>query len=162
VTAPQKDARAAGDRVETLLAELRSRAGPDAAETAEELVKCVVQLYGEGLATIMRLAGPDDRLVAQLIADPLVESLLLVHDLHPLPVADRVKRALGRLGPGAEFLGVDDDGMVHVKLASGCGSTAAAVSAAIADAAPETAGTDFAPRDPPLLQITRRRPAGAL
>ena len=148
-----------GDRVETLLAELRSRAGPAAAGTAEELVSCLVQLYGEGLAAIMRLA--DGRLTAQLIADPLVESLLLIHDLHPLGTEARVKRALGRLGPGAELLGITADGVVRVKLASGCGHTAAAVGQAITDAAPETAGVDFAPRDPPLLQIARRRPAGA-
>ena len=156
------DARAAGERVEALLAELRSRAGADAAQTAEELVTCLVRLYGAGLATIMQVIGTEDRLVAQLIADPLVESLLLVHDLHPLDSEARIRRALGRLGQGAEFLGIDDDGMVYVKLASGCGHTAAAVSDAITEAAPEIAGVDFAPRDPPLLQITRRRPAGAL
>jgi hypothetical protein len=159
------DAKAAGDRIETLLAELRSLAGPAAAGTAEELVGCLVQLYGEGLATVMRLAAacdqPGDRLTAQLIADPLVESLLLIHDLHPLGTEARVKRALGRLGPGAELLAITDDGVVQVKLASGCGHTAAAVERAITDAAPETAGVDFAPRDPPLLQIARRRPAGA-
>jgi hypothetical protein len=157
------DAKAAGDRVETLLAELRSRAGPDAAQTAEELVTCLVQLYGEGLATIMRAAAtcdqPGDRLVAQLIADPLVESLLLIHDLHPLDTEARVKRALGA---GAELVGITGDGVVRVRLASGCGHTAAAVEQAITGAAPEIAGVDFAPRDPPLLQIARRRPAGAL
>ena len=157
------EARAAGERVETLLAELRSQAGPTAAATAEELVGCLVQLYGEGLATIMRLAGASDqhsdRLVAQLIADPLVESLLLIHDLHPLGVEARIRRALGT---GAELLGITDDGIVQIRLASGCGHTAAAVERAVADAAPETAGVDFAPRDPPLLQIARRRPAGAI
>lgn len=156
------DARAAGERVEALLAELRTRAGPDAAQTAEELVSCLVQLYGEGLATIMRLAAagdpPGDRLVAQLIADPLVESLLLVHDLHPLDTEARIRRALGS---GAELLGIDD-GIVRVRLGGGCGHTAAAVEQALTDAAPEIAGVDFAPRDPPLLQIARRGPAGAV
>lgn len=155
-----EDARAAGERVEALLAELRSRAGPDAAGVAEELVTCLVRLYGAGLATVMRLAAScDERLVAQLIADPLVESLLLIHDLHPLDTSARIKRALGRLGPGTEVLGITDDGVVRVKLASGCGHTAAAVEQAITDAAPEITGIDFAPRDLPLLQIARR-PAG--
>ncbi|MGC1754472.1 MAG: hypothetical protein WA805_15365, partial [Trebonia sp.] len=40
------DAQAAGERVETLLAELRTRAGPEVADTAEELVGCLVRLYG--------------------------------------------------------------------------------------------------------------------
>ena len=155
------DARAAGEQVEALLAELRARSGPEAADVAEELVTCLVRLYGAGLAAIVRTIGDESRLMALLIADPLVESLLLVHDLHPLDTDARIRRALGRLGTGAEFLGVDDTGVAHVRLASGCGSTAAVVEQAVADAAPETAGVAIAPREQPLLQITRR-PAGAL
>lgn len=156
MTVPQKDVREAGDRVETILADLRVRADSQVADMAEELVSCLVRLYGAGLAAIMATIGDDTRLQALLIGDPLVEGLLLVHDLHPLDTEARVKRALGRLGPGAEFLGVDDEGKVHVKLASGCGSTVATVQQAVADVAPETTGVELAPRDPPLLQITRR------
>jgi hypothetical protein len=154
------DTRAAGERVEELLAQLRAHSGPEAAGVAEELVTCLVRLYGAGLAAMMAIIGDDDRLRARLIADPLVESLLLVHDLHPLDTETRIRRGLGRLGTGAEFLGVDDAGVVNVRLASGCGSTAAMVEQAIAEAAPETTGVRLAPREPPLLQITRR-PAGA-
>jgi hypothetical protein len=155
------DARDAGERVEALLAELRTRSGPEAAGVAEELVTCLVRLYGTGLETIMRTIGDDQRLQALFVADPLVESLLLVHDLHPLDTNARVRRALGRLGTGAEFLGIDDAGTVHVRLGHGCGSTTAVVEQAIVDAAPETTGVDFAPREAPLLQIGHR-PAGAV
>jgi hypothetical protein len=154
------DTRAAGERVEELLAQLRAHSGPEAAGVAEELVTCLVRLYGAGLASMMTIIGDDDRLRARLIADPLVESLLLVHDLHPLDTETRIRRGLGRLGSGAEFLGVDDAGVVNIRLASGCGSTVAMVEQAIAEAAPETTGVRLAPREPPLLQITRR-PAGA-
>src|SRR6201996_4695013 len=116
------DAREAGARVEALLAELRARSDPEAAGVAEELVTCLARLYGAGLETIMRTIGDDQRLQALLIADPLVESLLLVHDLHPLDADTRIRRALGHLGTGAEFLGVDDAGIVHVRLGHGCGS----------------------------------------
>jgi Fe-S cluster biogenesis protein NfuA len=85
----------------------------------------------------------------------------LVHDLHPLDTGARIRRALGRLGGGMELLGVDDAGVAHIRLGSGCGSTTAAVEQAIAEAAPETSSVQFAPREAPLLQITRR-PAGAL
>jgi hypothetical protein len=155
------DAKDAGERVEALLAELRTRSGPEAAGVAEELVTCLVRLYGTALETIMRTIGDDQRLQALLVADPLVESLLLVHDLHPLDTTARVRRALGRLGTGAEFLGIDDAGSVHVRLGHGCGSTTAVVEQAIVDAAPETTGVDFAPREVPLLQIGHR-PAGAV
>ena len=161
IDARETDARETGARVETLLAELRARSGPEAAGAAEELVTCLVRLYGAGLEAIMRTIGADQRLQALLITDPLVESLLLVHDLHPLDTDTRVRRALGRLGTGAEFLGIDNEGVVHVRLGHGCGSTAEVVQEAITNAAPETTGVEFAPREAPLLQITRR-PAGAL
>src|SRR3984957_2142136 len=88
------DAREAGARVEALLAELRARSGPEAADLAEELVTCLVRLYGAGLEAIMRTIGDEQRLQALLIADPLVESLLLVHDLHPLPPDARMRGPL--------------------------------------------------------------------
>jgi hypothetical protein len=150
------DAQAVGERIESLLAQLRARSGPDAADVAEELVTCVVRLYGAGLEAVLRIAGDDDRLVARLIADPLVESLLLVHDLHPLDAETRINRALARSGGGAEFLGFDDAGVALVRPGSGCGSTAAAVEQAVTDAAPEAAGVRLVPREPTLLQITRR------
>src|SRR6516162_944166 len=100
------DARAAGERVEALLAELRSHAGPQVAQVAEELVSCLVELYGAGLAEIVRILSEDEgdgsgpRLLARLAADPLVESLLLVHDLHPVDAGTRIQRAIGRVMPG--------------------------------------------------------------
>ena len=171
------DAQKAGERVEALLAELGSQAGPQVTATAEELVSCLVELYGAGLAEIVTIIGADaeagQRLMAKLAADPLVESLLLLHDLHPLPVADRVRRAIEvvmpRLGAHAgqvEFEGVDDRGVIHLRLergGHGCGSSSGAVQEAIeqavAAAAPEAADVDIevvtAAPELPLLQITR-------
>jgi hypothetical protein len=167
------DARAAGERVEALLAELRSHAGPQVAQTAEELVSCLVELYGAGLAAIVSILGEDadagPPLMNRLVADPLVESLLLVHDLHPVDAGTRIRRAIDRVPARAEILGIDDNGVAHLRLQqSGCGSSAAAARAAleeaVAAAAPELAGADIevaaAPAEPPLLQITRR-PAAA-
>jgi len=158
------NAQDAGARVEALLAELRTRSGPEAAGTAEELVTCLVRLYGAGLEAIMRTIGDDSRLQSLLVTDPLVESLLLVHDLHPMDADARIRRALGRLGTGAEWLGIDEAGVAHARIGHGCGSTTAAVEQAITDAAPELAGVEFAPREAPLLQIGHRpgaSPAGA-
>ena len=175
------DAQKAGERVEALLAELGSRAGPQVAATAEELVSCLVELYGAGLAEIITIIGEDaeagPRLMAKLTGDPLVESLLLLHDLHPLPVADRVRRAIEAVMPqlGAhagrvDFEGVDDQGVIHLSLergGHGCGSSSGAVQEAIeqavAAAAPEASGVDIevvtAAPELPLLQITRRSTA---
>ena len=176
------DAQAAGERVEALIAELRARAGSQAGDAAEELVGCLVEFYGAGLATIVaalaedRDAGP--RLLDALAADPLVESLLLVHDLHPLDADARIRRALERLGSqlgahadAVEYLGVDDQGVARLRLTAsghGCGSASGAVrqtvEEAVTAAAPEVAGVAVeevaAPAELPLLQIMRR-PAGA-
>ena len=166
------DAQAAGERVETLIAELRAQAGPQAAATAEELVSCLVELYGAGLATIIELVG-EPELMDKLVADPLVESLLLVHDLHPLDTSTRVRRAvedvLPQLGSHAgdvEYLGLDDTGVLRLRLEQrGCSAETVRdlISKAVAAAAPEAAGVSIELAEPPaelpLLQITRR-PAG--
>lgn len=153
---PPVDASQTGARVEELLAELETGASPEAAAAARELVSCLVRLYGSGLERIMRITSGDSRLQARFIADPLVESLLLIHDLHPLDVGARVRRALGRLGIGAELVSVDDDGTAEVRLAHGGGLAAADVERAVMDAAPEITGIRIAPPEPPLLQIGRR------
>jgi Fe-S cluster biogenesis protein NfuA len=176
------DAQKAGERVEALLAELGSQAGPQVAATAEELVTCLVELYGAGLAEIVKIIGENaedgPRLMAELAADPLVESLLLLHDLHPLPVADRVRRAIEavmpQLGPHAgqaEFDGVDEAGVILIRLelsAHGreahAGQVREALEQAVAAAAPDAAGVSFdvvtAAPELPVLQISRR-PAAA-
>ena len=168
------DARAAGERVEALIAELRAQAGPQAAATAEELVSCLVELYGTGLATIIEVVGENGpELMDKLVADPLVESLLLVHDLHPLEVSARVRRAveevLSQLGSHAgdvEYLGLDDTGVLRLRLEQrGCSADTVRelICSAVAAAAPEAAGVDIELAEPPaelpLVQITRR-PAG--
>ena len=175
------DAQATGEKIEALLDELRSHAGPQVAETAEELVSCLVELYGAGLAGIVTIVGADaeagPRLLTGLIADPLVESLLLVHDLHPLDVGARAQRAVEQVLPqfGAHagqvtYLGLDDQGVIHLRMEAaghGCGSSPDAVRAAVADAVtgatPDAAGVDVevveVPAELPLLQIGRR-PAG--
>ena len=180
--AAARDARATGERVEALLAELRTRAGPQAGDAAEELVGCLVELYGAGLTAIVAILGADPdagpRLLAALASDPLVESLLLVHDLHPLDADARIDRALeqvrAQLGSHAgviEYLGIDDQGVAGLRLTTsghGCGSSSStvrqAVEDAVAEAAPEVAGVHVeevaAPPEVPLLQIMRR-PAGA-
>jgi hypothetical protein len=57
--AANHSAQRAGERVEELLAELGAQAGPQVAATAEELVSCLVELYGAGLAEIVQIIGQD-------------------------------------------------------------------------------------------------------
>ena len=71
-------------------------------------------------------------------------SLLVLHDLHPDDVTVRVQAALDRVRPylgshagGVTFTGVDDRGVVHLRLegsCDGCPSSAMTVQNAIEDA----------------------------
>jgi hypothetical protein len=172
MTAPDP-AQLAADRIDGLLEQLRSGPDPRAAVIADELVRCLVQLYGAGLTRIMGLVGPERGLA--LCADPLVESLLLVHDLHPVDVDTRVRRALHRARPrigDVDYVGVDRGGVVRVRLpagGSGCGARAVSseIEAIVERAAPETTGVEVqvAAPQPPLLQVGLRpgigRPAAA-
>jgi hypothetical protein len=150
-------ARSVGDRVDGLLEQLRAGPDPRAATVAEELARCLVQWYGAGLERIADIVGQQQ--LHELAADPLVESLLLVHDLHPLDVDTRVRRALGAFA-GVQHDRVDGDGTAHVRLTGsghGCRSSVrAAIEAAIQDAAPEVTGVLVGAAPPPLLQISLR------
>jgi Fe-S cluster biogenesis protein NfuA len=163
------DAHAAAGRVNRLLEQLRSGPDPRAALVAEELVRCLVQLYGAGLERIMAAVGAEHG--SDLATDPLVESLLLVHDLHPLPPDARVRRAVDRARTGSghgdvEYLGIDGDGVVRVRMSGGQGCATRAlrqeITTAVRDAAPETTGVEFdvAAARPVLLQISRRSGMG--
>jgi hypothetical protein len=159
-------AEATGRRVEVLLAELHAGPDPRAAAVADELTRSLVQLYGEGLARIVAAIGP--RLSTELCADPLVESLLLVHDLHPVDTGTRVRRAVERAWPRPgelTLLGVDGAGVAHLRLTagrSGCGSSHRPalddVETVVRQAAPELTGVDveIAAAPPPLLQLSMR------
>jgi Fe-S cluster biogenesis protein NfuA len=165
MTAPDAAEEAAA-KVDRLLEQLRSGPDPRAAVVAEELVRCLVQLYGAGLERIVEIVGPERG--ADLCVDPLVESLLLVHDLHPLDAGTRIRRALQSARPrtgDVDYLGIDDAGVVRLRLAAagqGCRSSAQsvrlAIEAIVQQAAPEAAGVEVEiPAAPaPLLQVSRR------
>ena len=63
----------------------------------EELVQCVMSLYGAGLERVLDTVGPDA--VRRLADDELVGNLLVLHDLHPDDVDTRVQRALDQVRP---------------------------------------------------------------
>lgn len=165
------NARTVGDRIEQLLAGLQ--AGPHR-DTAEELVRLLVEMYGEGLTRIVASLDADH--LTQLADDDLVESLLLLHDLHPLDVNARVQRALDRIRPylgshagGVEYLGVED-GVAQLRLQGSCDGCASstltvkmAIEGAVREAAPELTGIEVAgvvESTAPLLQVGMGPPPG--
>ncbi len=152
--------RAVGDRVEELLGVLL---GGPAREPAEQIVRELMDLYGEGLARIAGLLRVrDPTLLDELAGDGLLAGLLVLHDLHPHDAGTRVRRALDRLGTGAELLDVDD-GVARVRVARGRGCGAAAADAlletAVRDAAPELTGVELT-EPAALFQIGMGPPPG--
>jgi Fe-S cluster biogenesis protein NfuA/nitrite reductase/ring-hydroxylating ferredoxin subunit len=161
-------------RVESLLEEVDSLADPAGREMAGALVEALVELYGEGLRRIVD--GLEDEgaeaLPPAVVDDELVSHLLLLHDLHPVSVEDRVRGALVEVRPyleshggGVELVDVAD-GVVNLRLqgsCSGCPSSTMtlklAIEEAIHKAAPDIEEVraegviESAPEPAPLLKL---------
>jgi Fe-S cluster biogenesis protein NfuA/nitrite reductase/ring-hydroxylating ferredoxin subunit len=175
------DARQVGARVEELLGILQSEGSSTAAAAAEELVRLLLGLYGDGLSHIMAALHAEGAagaaILDRLLEDPLVESLLMLHDLHPLDVDTRIQRALDKVRPylgshagGVTYLGVTEEGVAQLRLEGSCDGCASstvtvqlAIKGAIEDAAPEVTevvveGVTPPPGPETLLQIGRRPP----
>lgn len=153
------DPEALIERVERLSAELEGVADGHARGVAEQLMASVLELYGEGFARVMELvdqAGPAGTgLRDALVEDGVVGSLLLIHDLYPVPLEERVLEALAGVQPymeshggGVELLGIED-GVVHLRLqgsCDGCAASAAtlelAIEKALREAAPDLEGME--------------------
>jgi Fe-S cluster biogenesis protein NfuA/nitrite reductase/ring-hydroxylating ferredoxin subunit len=178
--------RQVGDRIEVLLGDLRSMASPEVGGKVEEVIGLLVELYGAGLERILEVVNEDADTAGPLLKrftdDKFIESLLVLHGIHPVDVDTRIEAALDQARPylgshagGVEYLGVDDDGVAHLKLEGschGCPSSTVTVKLtleqAIAEAAPEVIrvqveGVAEAPTgpSPSLIQIQTRPGAGA-
>lgn len=132
---------------------------PDARAAAQELVAAVLEVHGIGLAKIGEIleeageAGEEAK--RKLVADGVVASLLLIHDLYPVPLEERVREALEEVRPymeshegDVELLGVAD-GVVRLRLkgsCDGCPASAStlelAIEEALEKAAPDIAGLE--------------------
>jgi Fe-S cluster biogenesis protein NfuA len=143
------------ERVQGLQDELDSSgADPAVLDLAGELVSAVVELYGAGLERIFSSLDGEP-IAATLSEDPVVATLLLIHDLHPVPLEQRVQAALDTVRPymeshggNVELLGVDD-GVARIHLRGSCSDCSAssvtlelAVKRALEDAAPDLAGLE--------------------
>jgi Fe-S cluster biogenesis protein NfuA/nitrite reductase/ring-hydroxylating ferredoxin subunit len=147
------------ERVQELQAALEASGDSATSELAEELVSAVVQMYGAGLERIVGVvteAGSDgERIAEALTADPLVATLLLIHDLHPVPLEDRVQAALDSVRPymeshggGVELLGLEN-GIARIFLRGSCSDCSAstvtlelAIKQALEDYAPDLAALE--------------------
>jgi Fe-S cluster biogenesis protein NfuA/nitrite reductase/ring-hydroxylating ferredoxin subunit len=138
-------------RVEELTA--RVEPGGD----AEQLAGALMDLYGEGLERIFDAIAADgsEALRARLTEDGVVASLMLIHDLYPVPLEERVQEGLDSVRPymeshggNVELLGIEA-GVAKLRLEGSCNGCAAsastlelAVEQALQATAPDLAGID--------------------
>lgn len=161
-----------GERVESLLAQLARQGGKAAAGTAEDLIRLLVDFYGSGLTRIVEILGAAPELLDALAEDRLVESQLILHGLHPVDIDTRIETALDKVRPylgshagGVAYLGIDSEGVAHLRLEGGCSGCPSStitvrttIEEAVIGAAPELSGIEVegqAERPEKLLQIGR-------
>jgi len=141
-------------RVQDLQERLEAIGNVAARDVADQLVSAIVQMYGAGLERIVELlvaAGDEGRRIAGAFCeDELVATLLLIHDLHPVPLEDRVQAALDSVRPYMESHGGNvellslEDGIATIHLRGSCSDCAAsavtlelAIKQALEEAAPD-------------------------
>lgn len=169
-------------KIDELVRAIEGAADPNVRACAVELMKSLMELYGAGLERMLEIvfdSGPaGSAVIDDLAGDGLVESLLLLHGLHPLDLETRVMQALDKVRPylqshkgNVELVGVNE-GVVHLKLqgsCDGCASSAMTLKLAIEEAiyekapdivALEVEGVVEQAKPPSLIQLGRTKPNG--
>jgi Fe-S cluster biogenesis protein NfuA/nitrite reductase/ring-hydroxylating ferredoxin subunit len=145
------------ERIEQLTAAIEASADPFLRGTVDELVATIMEMYGEGLTRIFSELAEhgEEELLLRLAGDGVIGSLLLIHDLYPVPLEARVEEALASVRPYMESHGGDvellrlEDGVAHLRLVGhchGCPASAAtlelAIKEALEEAAPDLVGLE--------------------
>src|ERR1041385_5767610 len=108
--------------IEQLIKALDSRPDSPASIQARDLVQTLLEIHGAGLEQALELIHDSpggQELIDRLAENPVISSLLVLHNLHPLDLETRVRCALdsvkprlGLHGGDVELLGVTPDGVV--------------------------------------------------
>ncbi len=133
-------------RIENLVHQLEQIADPASRETAEGLMRAVLDLYGTGLEKMLELAfesgASGEALIRRFANDGLISSLLVLHGLHPDDLETRIRRVLAKIPGRAELIGIFE-GVARVRFASeGCSSNQmdeASLKKTLQDAVPDLA-----------------------
>jgi Fe-S cluster biogenesis protein NfuA/nitrite reductase/ring-hydroxylating ferredoxin subunit len=131
---PGEDINAHGERLQKLLAEVEALPYPGARELIQDCMESVLGFYGAGLKRILQVVsedGPEGRKVFRdLIRDDVIKGLLLIHDLHPLNLENRLLEALDKVRPylkshggNVELISLENDA-ARLRLQGTCQSCA--------------------------------------
>lgn len=154
-------------RVEELTAQVERM--PDAASrrATEDLMAAVMDMYGLGLTRIVEILDADEsagEIKQRLADDGVVASLMLIHDLYPVPIDERVAEALDDVRPYMESHGGNvelislEDGVARLRLEGSCDGCPAssstlelAIKSALEEAAPDLVSIEVEGLDQDLL-----------
>lgn len=156
------------ERIEALVQQLETVADPQARAAATELVGLLMELHASGLGRLLeRLqrspAGGD--VLAEILDDPQIARLLMLHELHPVDLEVRVRQGLRKAQPhllahgsSVELIGVTS-GVVRLRVVEGSGaspspgSLRSIIEQAVFEAAPDVTGlvVDGLPLPPPQI-----------
>ena len=162
------DVNATVQKIEVILDELR-QADPQWRESAEEIIRLLMQLYGAGIARTIEILGPEA--AVRLADDKLVSSLLLLHGLHPVDAQSRIQEALQRIErrlDGVQLsVTVDSDYVAHVRVEWNGGAPPPAtlggmIERAVAESAPDIGGVDIEGLPQPAVPLVQIAPAASL
>jgi Fe-S cluster biogenesis protein NfuA/nitrite reductase/ring-hydroxylating ferredoxin subunit len=142
------------ERIGGLTAELERVEDPEQRRLAEELSDALMDLHREGLERMLA-AVDSEPARRELAGDEVVRVLLLLHDLHPVPLEERVRAGLEKVRPYMESHGGDvellgiEDGVARLRLVGSCNGCAAsastlelAVQRALEETAPDLLGME--------------------
>jgi Fe-S cluster biogenesis protein NfuA len=117
-------------RLDSLLQGADRLADPSARAKVRDIAQAILELHGVGLGRILDTLEASGAAGASVLdaclRDPVVGGLLLLHDLHPLSVQERVLLALEQVRPylrshggNVELLGIAD-GVAKLRLEGSC------------------------------------------
>jgi Fe-S cluster biogenesis protein NfuA len=164
-------------KIDGLVHTIEAAADPVVRASAVELMQAVMEMHGVGLERMMEIifenSAAGEAIIARFADDDLVASLLLLYNLHPLPLEARVQRALAKVRPylkshggNVELIGMAE-GVVQLRLLGSCHGCAAsaltlktAIEEAIYEAAPditalEVEGVTEPPAPSNLVQLQK-------
>ena len=147
------------DRIQELSAAVDELPDAGARALAQEVVGAVIAMYGDGLRRIIealeRAGEAGAAILDELSEDGAVASLLLIHDLYPVGLEERVLEALETIRPymeshggNVELVGIDG-GVARLALQGSCNGCAAsratlelAIKQALEEHAPDLVGLE--------------------
>ena len=146
--------------IEALVDGVEQLSGTAAGEQFEQVAGMMLAIHRDGLKRMLRAISQSkeagDALVLRLTEDELVGNLLMLHDLHPVNVNDRVRLAVEKVRPHVQERGGDVEivemaqGSARLRLSGPCDGCQAMVDSlkllvqqAVAEAAPDLASIDI-------------------